>query len=700
VPGEAPQAMMEPAKQEALAKKWLGEIDDALKREKKFRETAQRCVDLYEAKKPDETPFAILYSNTEVLAPSVYNTDPIPIVSRRFKDPDPLGKAVAEVSTRTLKYLIEAKSQDYDSFGENMQAAVLDALITNRGLTRYKYVPHENGECVYGEAVRWDKFLHGYARTWKKVPWVCFEWDMTEAELRKNFPDAQLDEGRIKSGGTVDSEDEKAESREQLTGVKLFKVYEIWNKITHKVMFFSKVAPKCVLRMVDDPLGLSGFFPIPKPLNFMRKITTLVPTPLYEQYRQQAAELNEITRRLKNIIKAIKYRGAYNGAIEGIDKMLAAGDEELVPLENLQSMPDGMGIDRMLWIVPVQELAATAQSLYVQREQVKSVIYEITGISDIIRGSSAASETATAQNIKAQWGTLRLKRMQREVQRYCKDSLEIELEIAAGKFDIQTLAQMTGAPYMTMEKKQGIQLQVQQMKAMAQQATQQAQMTGQPAPPPPPPLPAELEQALAAPSWEDIQNLLRNQLTLHYKVDIETNSTIDAEASQDKQDISELLNALSQFMNGLAPLVEGGMMPFSVAKDMLLVISRRYNFGSQLEDSINSMAQPPAPGPDPTQEAKAEADKATAQATVQKMQMQMQMDKANFEQDRELMMLQAQIKKAEFTLQLQGIEAKAAQAAEQHRLKMEGLRGKALVDQMKHTQGMEVAEEKRETEDA
>jgi hypothetical protein len=57
--------------------------------------------------------------------------------------------------------------------------------------------------------------------------------------------------------------------------------------------------------------------------------------------------------------------------------------------------------------VPVNELATTAQSLYQQREQCKNVIYEITGIADIMRGATMASETATAQTIKNQWGTLR-----------------------------------------------------------------------------------------------------------------------------------------------------------------------------------------------------------------------------------------------------------------------------------------------------
>ena len=47
--------------------------------------------------------------------------------------------------------------------------------------------------------------------------------------------------------------------------------------------------------------------------------------------------------------------------------------------------------------------------LYQQREQIKAVIYELTGLSDIARGASKASETLGAQQLKSQWGSIRLK---------------------------------------------------------------------------------------------------------------------------------------------------------------------------------------------------------------------------------------------------------------------------------------------------
>jgi hypothetical protein len=637
-------------------KYWTGQISDAFKREKEYRKEGKVSVDLYEAKTPENVPFNILYSNIEVLAPAVYNARPIPIVQRRYKDADPSGKAVSDVSTRLLKYLIDTESENYDGFDDLVQASVLDGLATNRGVTRFKFVRKGEMECVYGEAVRWDKFFHGYSRTWKKVPWIGFEWDMTEDELRENFPEAEIDLSTIAFQASEDEAD-STEMKDNLQGVKLYKVYEIWDKRTRKVEFYSSVHSSGPLKSVDDPLGLTGFFPIPRPLNFMRKITTLVPTPLYQQYMAQAKELNEITRRLKAIIKACKIRGAYNSTIEGIEKILSADDNEMIPVENLASMPDGAKMDQMLWIMPISDLVSAAQSLYQQREQVKTVIYEITGISDILRGASVASETATAQNIKNQWGSLRLKKMQKEVQRYVRDCLSIMLEIAGHTLELQTIMAMTGAPYLTEEQK----AQVTQMQQMAQMAAAPQGPPGIPPMPAPqaapaPELPPEVINAMKQPSWEAIQALLKDSLILHYKVDIETNSTIDAEAAQDKQDIAELLNALSQFLNGLGPLVQQGVMPFEIAQQMLLVISRRYTFGSQLEDAIMNM-QAPKPESDPAAEQKAAAEQAKAQNEAAKAQIEMakgkqemELAQMEFEQKKQLMLLEFNIKKAELQL--------------------------------------------------
>ena len=79
--------------------------------------------------------------------------------------------------------------------------------------------------------------------------------------------------------------------------------------------------------------------------------------------------------------------------------MLKAGDNELVPVENVQSMPDGTAMDRLLWTVPTNELAATPRAFTnnvnrLNRSSTKSPEFPT------FSRASVASETATAQNIK------------------------------------------------------------------------------------------------------------------------------------------------------------------------------------------------------------------------------------------------------------------------------------------------------------
>lgn len=683
-------------KQKDFTTKWLNRINDALKREKGFRTQGRMCVDLYEAKHPERVPFSILYSNTETLVPAIYNATPIPMVDRRFKDADPVGKVASEVSTRILKFEVDAENDSYDSFDEIMQAAVLDVTVTNRGVTRFKYVPHMDedevkSECVYGEPVRWDKFFHGYARTWKKVPWIGFEWDMSKDEIEENFGEdmaKKIDFSALDHSTSDDAESGSSENRQDLTGVHLAKVYEIWDKRTKKVMFFCGGHADQPLKVVEDPLKLSGFFPVPKPMNLMKKITSLMPTPLYIQYKEQAEELNAVTRRIKGLIQAAKIRGFYNSTIDGIDKILTSEENTLTPMENMESLGENPNVSNLIWLMPIAEIVSAIQQLYQQREQIKQVIYEITGISDILRGSSVASETATAQNIKNQWGTLRLKKMQKEVQRYCRDALRIILEIAVTRFSQETVAAMTGLNLPTAAMKQQAGMQLQQMQMAAQQQPPQAGPDGQPMPQQPPQIPPELQEMLSTPSWEEVLKVLKDDVVRAYKVDIETNSTIDAEAAQDKQDIAELLNGLSQFLNGIAPLIEKGVLPFEVAKGMLLSICRRYTFGPQLEDAINKMAAPPPQDkPDPneqmkmqTEQMKLQGEQAKSQTEMARMKQEGELAAAEHQQKMDEMVLKGQlarqqleIEQERLALERQKLAAQAEFSRSQHIQKMQAL---------------------------
>ncbi len=237
---------------------------------------------------------------------------------------------------------------------------------------------------------------------------------------------------------------------------------------------------------------------------------------------------------------------------------------------------------------------------------------EITAISDIIRGANDPRETATAAALKGHWGPLRLRDKQKELSRFARDILRIKGEVIAEKFGIETLRKMTGLQLPMAAEKQAAELQIQQMqvviqaKAQAAQAAQ-AQAAGQQPPPPPqppqmPPLPPQVEQMLQSPTWEDVKGLLADNASRQFRIDIETDSTIEPNETQDKAQAVEFIQALGQFFAQIGPIVAQSPETGPMFAEILKFAARRFRASRELEAVIDSTleklsAQPPAQPP-------------------------------------------------------------------------------------------------------
>ncbi len=663
-------------RREELAK-WQKELAAARKRESKFRTTGRRVLELYDGTKAEEVPFNILYSNTETLQPALYSATPRPVVQRRFKDDDPLGKAASQAGQRMLEFLLDTNLADYETYDEGMAQATLNALLPGRAFTAIKYDAESDdgaGETICLDSKTWNRVLHGYAHRWQDVPWVAYEDYIDEPEATRLFGKEMADKLTYSDvEQKAASDDLKGSKEEPNQGErKLACIYQVWDKEGgRKVRYYSEQYLDDYLKVEDDPLGLTGFFNCPKPLTFLKKPHTLTPTALYVLYESQAKELNELTRRLKKITIAIKARGIYDGSLGGdLQKMMEADDNELIPTETAATLSAEKGLDHAIWFMPVDKLIIVLRELYQAREQCKQVIYEITGISDILRGATKASETLGAQEIKTQWGTLRLKRAQKEVARYARDLLRMMLELAATKFSEETWAKMTGLPFLLSSK-------YNELTALAKTLTQELQrvqasqpppqpgppaMPGQPpqapAPPPMPPQVQQLQQiqqALQAPQWKDVLAMLKNDYQRAYRIDIETNSTVEPEAAEDQKMISDVMTAMGQVLNGIGPLVAKGVLPFEAAQVMLLTIVRRFRFGSELEDTIKAM-QPPRPEGDG-----GKAEIAQMQQQMASQQMQAQQQTAQSQLQVKSMAAEKEILNSRVDLQLREIQLKAEQ---------------------------------------
>jgi len=101
---------------------------------------------------------------------------------------------------------------------------------------------------------------------------------------------------------------------------------------------------------------------------------------------------------------------------------------------------------------------------------------------------------------------------------------------------------------------------------------------------------------------------------LSYRVDVETDSTIQADEMQEKQDMTELMAGMSQFVATIGPAVQSGYLPIEVAKSLMLSAVRKFKAGGELEAAIENIQPPPA---QPQQD-----DGSKAQLQMQQMQMQ------------------------------------------------------------------------------
>jgi hypothetical protein len=290
-------------------------------------------------------------------------------------------------------------------------------------------------------------------------------------------------------------------------------------------------------------LGLSGFFPIVKPVQPITPTGKRVPVCPYAVYEKLAKELDDATRRINKIMQGLKVRGAIAGDGDIATIISSADDNEIVTVHNIENIVAAGGLEKAVMWWPIDMAVAVLQQLYVQREQIKDSIYEITGISDIVRGQSTAAETATAQQIKTEWGSLRIKKMQKLIQRQARDIIKLTIELMSKHFSVEAIQKAAGMQFSP-----------------------------------------EAQQILSQPID-------------HFRIDIETDSTIEAEQQKDQQNITELLTGITNFMQSVAEPIQSGVMTVDVAKAMLLAAVRRFRLGRQVEDAIESIEQPQQQGP-------------------------------------------------------------------------------------------------------
>ncbi|MFP3945183.1 MAG: hypothetical protein ACLFWF_14900, partial [Alphaproteobacteria bacterium] len=633
--------------------RWLKELELASAHEEHWREAAEDACRRYRDEDTDgqvgysaalsrlgargvSNRFNIFYSNVQIICPALYNATPRPDVRRRYRDRDAAGREVAIILERALSY-----SMDVYDFDQRMRQAVKDMQVVGRGVTRVRYKPYlleddgEGGEekapdgkpeprlayeAVCCEHVPWKAFRIGPGRTWDEVPWIAFGPHLLRKEqIEEAFGKDAAEEIRLDY--TPAGCEDTASPGELVDAFRRAKVWEIWDKESRQVFWIAESVPERPLRVDEDPYGLEGFFPVPRPLYAMETTESLVPVEPFRFYREQARELSRLSARIEQVIDACRARGVYDATLSEMERLTEEGDNILIPSDTAAHLLARGGIENGIWLWPVDRIASALKYLYQQREAIKQTIYEVTGIADIMRGATDARETLGSQRLKARFGAMRIDDARREVQRYARDLVRIKAELIAEKFSADTLRQMTGVELPSPEEKALAQMEARRAQETAGLPAAQPAPGGRPAPPPPS---ARQEK----PSWDEVLEIMRADGPRGFRVDVETDQTIAADDLDEKRAVTEFIQALAGFIQGIGPAVSAGQLPKDAAVKLLLSGLRRFRFGREVEDAFNEIGngeeQQALPDPQAAQAAQEQAmqEQAMQQQALQQQAMQ------------------------------------------------------------------------------
>jgi hypothetical protein len=633
------------ADRKGLARRWQTELELAEKESRTWIEKGRKIVKRYRDER-DSTEdgakrFNILWSNIQTLRPAVYSKKPKPEVSRRFKDSDPVGRVASLILERCLEYELE----QYGDFDAALKNAVEDRLLPGRGVAWVRYEPHftvtedvrtVEYECAPVDYIFWEDFTHSPARTWEEVRWVGRRVYMTRDELNGRFGE---EIGRRVPLGYKPQHLQEDKTTPENEAFKKAIVWEIWDKPGKQALWVTPGFDE-VLDVRPDPLKLEQFFPCPRPLFATTTTSTLVPVPDYIEYQDQADELDALSERINLLTKALAVRGVYDSAQTALSRLLSENVEnQLIPVESWAAFAEKGGLKGSVDWMPIDMIVVVLEKLYAAREAIKQSLYEITGMADIIRGASDPNETATAQQIKSQFASIRLKELQGEVARFGSDLLRLKAEVIAEHFQPETIVQMGGAE--------------------------------------------QLNQADAQLVMPALQ-LIKDDRVRGFRIDVESDSMVMLDESNERQARVEFLSAVGSFLK--ESMVAAQTMPQlgPLLGEMLMFGIRGFKVGRSIEGVFEKTMQQlqQAQGQQPGAQ-EAQAKQQEMQVKAQAEQGKQQIEQAKLQAEQAKLQLQAQKDGHEAQMNegwLMLDQEKHAQGMQLEGAKLELDRDKALLD--------------------
>jgi len=467
------------------AKRWHAEMAAADKRVKRWHKQGARIQARYQDKRGDHGREGLADENKNAFRVNLFNSNittqrnmlygnpPKTDVSRRYADAeDDQARVAGTILQRMLNTTVENSGDDTKSA---LGFCLDDRLLPGLGVARIRYdydsdqkeippligedgmelAPGYTEEVISNETapidyVHWDDFRWGWARTWSEVPWIAFRSYIDKDRAKERFGDKKAEKLSYKNKSITDETEARQNSDEITDAWDRAEVWEIWNQKTKQVFWWSRGIDE-TLDILEDPLKLFGFWPMPEPMLANCTTSLLLPQPDFAIAQDLYNEIDALETRIGIITTAVRVVGVYDQSAEGIKRMLTEGFEnELIPVENWAAFAEGKGLDGKIDWMPVGEIVAALDKLVGMRSDAMALLYEVTGMAELMRGGDGPDrETAEAAGSKRQFASVRVQGLQEDFARFASDLMALRAEVISKHFSPETIVKQSNILFST-----------------------------------------------------------------------------------------------------------------------------------------------------------------------------------------------------------------------------------------------------------
>ena len=449
---------------------WDREVTDSEKRRQKFLDRGEQAVKRFVDDRDysgDFTPrnsndnfrnfkLNFFHANIETMKAMLAGSMPSVEVQREFSDPnDDDARVAAVMLQRLLQQNIEANP---NNFTETLKACLEDRLVPGLGTARIMYtkeaqVAPDGNEVLFEDApttyVHWKDMLWSYARTWSECWWLGYRSYMTREQVIERFGENADQNLQFQNyGGEGDAADIPTD-QEMTDSEPRTVIWEIWAKATKEVFWWSRGALE-VLDMKDDTLKLDQFYPSPKPMFANLTTSLLMPKADFDISRDLYNEIDILQTRIAIITRAVKVVGTYDANVDGIARMMNEGMEnDMIPVDNWAMLAEKGGLKGAIDWFPTTEVAGVLEKLIAVRDQTIQLLYQITGMADILRGQSDQYAGVGQEQIKEKYASIRIQSLQDDFARFASDLQSLKAEVISKHFEPGSIYRQSNAKFLS-----------------------------------------------------------------------------------------------------------------------------------------------------------------------------------------------------------------------------------------------------------